>query len=126
MQRFISRRLWIVVAGAAVAAIILWGLTSLSATKVQAGGSPQPMYQAISEMFQAGNTVTIWTRTPVYKGPGNIYPIHLQDTGKDFFLTRLGTDVICLQMSVPAPSSAAPVCVPFSSIDFFSYSKPAS
>ncbi len=123
MHRVTSKGLWILVAGTAVAALILAGIAILSVTTVQAGGVPQPMYQAISDMLQAGNTVTIWTRTPVYKGPSNIYPIHMHDIGKDFFLTRLGTDVICLQMSVPAPSTAAPVCVPFSSIDFFSYGK---
>ena len=125
MGRIANRVLWLAIGGVAVASLILWGLTTWNVSKVQAGGSPQPMYQAISDMFQAGDTVTIWTHSALYKTSNTIflYPIHLHDTGKEFFLTRLGTDVICLQMSVPAPNSAAPVCVPFSSIEFFSYGK---
>lgn len=125
MGRLTNKVLWMALGGVAAAALILWALTTWNVSKVQAGGSPQPMYQAINDMFQAGDTVTIWTRSPLYKTNNTIYlyPIHLQDAGKDYFLKRLGTDVICLQMSVPAPSSAVPVCVPFSSIDFFSYSK---
>ncbi|MHB8627154.1 MAG: hypothetical protein ACYDBJ_17535 [Aggregatilineales bacterium] len=125
MNRFTIKGLWVVLGGVAISALIAWGLTTWNVTKVQAGGSPQPMYQAISDMFTAGNTVTIWTRAPLYKTNNTIYlyPIHQQDSGKDYFLTRLGIDVICLQMSVPPPNSATPVCVPFSSIDFFSYGK---
>lgn len=125
MGRLTNKVWWMALGGIAVVALIVWALITGNVSQVQAGGSPQPMFQAINEMFQAGNTVTIWTHSPLYKTNNTIYlyPIHLQDTGKDFFLTRLGTDVICLQMSVPAPSSAVPVCVPFSSIEFFSYSK---
>lgn len=117
MKHLTGKYLLVLVALAALVLVVLLG--NLGIGRIEASGSPQPMYQAISDYFQQGYTITIWPRVPVLK-TGNYYAIHLQDIGSEYYLTRLGTDVLCFQMT---KGGSVPVCVPFSSIDFFTYTK---
>jgi hypothetical protein len=97
----------------------LWLISSVQLTRVEAGGSPQPMFEALKSYWNEGYKVTIYTRVPTLLG-GNAYVVNLTPTGSDYDLTRIGTDVLCFQA---ATGDKTPVCVPFSSIDYFTYTK---
>jgi hypothetical protein len=115
----IIRNIAYVAATAFLLVIAVALIANLNVQLVHAGGSPQPLYQLISQKITANATFTIYTTT-IIKGTGtNAYTVHSQSTGSGYYVAVLGTDYLCIQSATGA--AGHPLCLPYSAIAGLTY-----
>ena len=95
-------------------------LTMLAGFNVQtayAGGSPQPLYQLISQEITAGATFTIIPQ--IKMGGVNGYTVQSTLGGSPYYISRLGTDHLCIVKQ--ADPLHIPLCIPYANIAGITY-----
>jgi hypothetical protein len=117
MDSRIVRSIAYVAAAALLLAIGVALIANFNVQTVHAGGSPQPLYQLISDQITANATFTIYTTTKMTGA--STYTVHSQSTGSDYYVARLGTDHLCIQSSKGLANH--PLCIPYSAIAGLSY-----
>ena len=92
-------------------------LANFNVQTAHAGGSPQPLYQLLSDQIVANATFTIYTQTKI--DGTDTYKVHSHTTGSDYFVSTLGTDYICITRA--KDSAKIPLCLPYSAIAGIKY-----
>ena len=123
MSARILRSFAYIAAAAVLLAVIVAVMANFNIQPVRAGGSPQPLYQLLSDEITAKATFTIYTQTKI--ATIDTYIVHsLPVAGStDYFVSRLGTDYICIQRLAKgsAPTLLPPLCIPYSAIAGINY-----
>jgi hypothetical protein len=117
MSSPIIRNITYVVAAALLLAVGAALIANLNVLPVHAGGSPQPLYQLLSNQITANATFTIYTATMI--DSVNTYVVHSHSTGADYYVASLGTDHICILKAKGL--GKIPLCIPYSAIAGINY-----
>lgn len=123
MASRIVRNLSYVTIGVLLIALCAVVIANFNIQSARAGGSPQPLYQLLSDEIVANATFTIYTQTKI--ATIDTYIVHSQQVANstDYFVSRLGTDYICIQRMAKgkAPILLPPLCIPYSAIAGVNY-----